>query len=217
MIAKRTEEGYSFNKDNFMNGSTMPFRPKLAIIDPNALEAIGLRNILQEVMPIVVIDHYLSLEELTSNQLEQYFHFFAPANVVLQNHQFFQENRKKTIVLVSSKSAIISNLHCLHINVPEKELVRSLLTMFQSAHPHGKNLPDNSEMTKEKALSKRELEVLCLIVKGLINKEIADKLHIGLSTVITHRRNIMDKLEMKSVSALTIYAVMHGLVDIDKI
>ena len=50
--------------------------------------------------------------------------------------------------------------------------------------------------------------------QGYINKEIADKLNIGLTTVITHRKNIMDKLGMKSVSALTIYAVMHGYVDI---
>ena len=54
-------------------------------------------------------------------------------------------------------------------------------------------------------------------VQGYINKEIADRLHIGLATVITHRKNIMEKLGMKSVSALTIYAVMHGYVDINKI
>ena len=40
---------------------------------------------------------------------------------------------------------------------------------------------------------------------------------VGLATVITHRKNIMEKLGMKSVSALTIYAVMHGYVDINKI
>jgi DNA-binding NarL/FixJ family response regulator len=59
--------------------------------------------------------------------------------------------------------------------------------------------------------------VMSLIVKGCINKEIADKLNIGMTTVITHRKNIMEKLGLKSVSALTIYAVMHGYVDINKI
>ena len=54
-------------------------------------------------------------------------------------------------------------------------------------------------------------------MQGYINKEIADQLNIGLTTVITHRKNIMEKLGMKSVSALTIYAVMHGYVDINKI
>lgn len=69
----------------------------------------------------------------------------------------------------------------------------------------------------KKNLTDREQEVMSLIVQGFINKEIADKLNIGLTTVITHRRNIMDKLGMKSVSALTIYAVMHGYVDIKDI
>jgi DNA-binding NarL/FixJ family response regulator len=58
---------------------------------------------------------------------------------------------------------------------------------------------------------------MSLIVQGYINKEIAEKLNIGLATVITHRKNIMDKLGFKSVSALTIYAVTHGYVDINKI
>ena len=73
------------------------------------------------------------------------------------------------------------------------------------------------EMLQRKVLSDREIEVMSLIVQGYINKEIADRLNIGLATVITHRRNIMDKLGFKSVSALTIYAVMHGYVDINKI
>ena len=59
--------------------------------------------------------------------------------------------------------------------------------------------------------------MLSLIVQGFINKEIADQLNIGLTTVISHRKNIMDKLGLKSVSALTIYAVMHGYVDINNI
>ena len=46
----------------------------------------------------------------------------------------------------------------------------------------------------EHELSIREIEVLILITKGLINKEIADKLHISLTTVISHRKNITEKL-----------------------
>jgi DNA-binding NarL/FixJ family response regulator len=65
--------------------------------------------------------------------------------------------------------------------------------------------------------TRREIEVMGLIVQGYINKEVADKLHIGLSTVVTHRKNIMEKLGLKSLSALTIYAVTHGYVDVDKV
>jgi len=95
--------------------------------------------------------------------------------------------------------------------------VRSILMLEQHAHAHGKNLPPMPKVLQAKILSDREIEVLALIVQGFINKEIADQLNIGLTTVITHRKNIMEKLGMKSVSALTIYAVMHGYVDISKI
>ena len=91
------------------------------------------------------------------------------------------------------------------------------MILEQHAHGKGENLPPMPEILNRKILSDREIEVMSLIVQGYINKEIADKLNIGLATVITHRKNIMDKLGMKSVSALTIYAVMHGYVDINKI
>lgn len=69
----------------------------------------------------------------------------------------------------------------------------------------------------EHELSAREIEVLTLIARGRINKEIADKLHISLTTVISHRKNITEKLGIKSVAGLTIYAVMHGYVEADSI
>ena len=69
----------------------------------------------------------------------------------------------------------------------------------------------------EHELSIREIEVLILITKGLINKEIADKLHISLTTVISHRKNITEKLGIKSVSGLTVYAVMNGYIEADRI
>ena len=69
----------------------------------------------------------------------------------------------------------------------------------------------------EHELSAREIEVLILITKGLINKEIADKLNISLTTVISHRKNITEKLGIKSVSGLTVYAVMNGYIEADRI
>lgn len=87
----------------------------------------------------------------------------------------------------------------------------------QHAHGTGQHLPPLPKVLKKKVLSDREIEVLSLIVQGYINKEIADRLNIGMTTVITHRKNIMEKLGVKSVSALTIYAVTHGYVDINNI
>ena len=194
-------------------------RPKIAIIDPNTLSALGLKAILQNVMPILTVDTFGSLSELQANDADSYYHYFTAMAVVLENMQFFNERKRKTIVLTLSLDTMsqLSDFHCLCINSPESELVRSLLMLEQHAHGKGENLPPMPAVLNKKILSDREIEVMSLIVQGYINKEIADKLNIGLATVVTHRRKIMEKLGMKSVSALTIYAVTHGYVDINKI
>ena len=194
-------------------------RPKVAILDPNTLSAVGLKQLLQNVMPIMTIDTFGSFSELEANSPDEYYHYFVAMNMVLENRPFFSSRRQKTIVLTLGLDATsqLSEFHSLCINVPENELVRSLLMLEQHAHHGGRNLPPMPQALQRKILSDREIEVMSLIAQGLINKEIADRLNIGLATVITHRKNIMDKLGLKSVSALTIYAVMHGYVDINKI
>ena len=194
-------------------------RPRIAIIDPNTLAVMGLKQMLQNVIPIMTIDTYGSFAELEANSPEDYFHYFVAMNIVLENKAFFLAHKRKTIVLTLSldNMSTLSQFNCLCINVPEQELVRALLMLEQGAHGHGEHMPPMPNVLQQKILTDREIEVMSLIVQGFINKEIANKLHIGLATVITHRKNIMEKLGMKSVSALTIYAVMHGYVDINKI
>lgn len=64
-------------------------------------------------------------------------------------------------------------------------------------------------------LGAREREVLQLIAEGLTSSEIADRLSVSTSTVETHRRNIMRKLDVHNVAALTKYAVREGLTPLD--
>ncbi len=74
---------------------------------------------------------------------------------------------------------------------------------------------DSSNVPQD--LSNREKDVVRLVVKGLTNKEIADKLFLSLHTVTTHRRNIARKLEIHSPTGLTIYAIVNGLVKIEEL
>ena len=79
------------------------------------------------------------------------------------------------------------------------------------------NLLSDNKLTQDKPesieLSNRETDVLVSLVKGLTNKEISDKLYISVHTVITHRKNIVRKTGIKSVSGLTVYALLNNLVD----
>lgn len=192
-------------------------RPHIAIVDPNTLAVLGLKSLLQNFSPLLVIDTFGSFEEIKANHPDHYVHLFVAMNIVVNNRDFFMERKRKTIVLTLSLDAGMSGFHCLSVNQPESQLLRAMFCIMQGGHSHGRNLPPLEEGASESLLSVRELQVLALIVEGYINKEIAERLNISLATVITHRRNIMEKTGVQSVSALTIYAVMHGYVDINKI
>jgi len=68
-----------------------------------------------------------------------------------------------------------------------------------------------ADLSTSEVLTDREREVLQLIAEGQSTKQIALKLHISAKTVETHRRQIMNKLDMHTVAELTKYAIRKGL------
>lgn len=98
-----------------------------------------------------------------------------------------------TIFLDDSQSLII-------------EKVRNCINSFS---------PDKSNAVS--SLTERETEVLKLVSLGNASKEIADKLNISTHTVITHRKNITEKLGIKSISGLTVYAILNKIIDTDEL
>ncbi len=77
-------------------------------------------------------------------------------------------------------------------------------------------LGKNSE-NESSDLSEREKDILKEVAQGLTNNEIADKLFISAHTVITHRKKITKKLGIKSVSGLTVYAIINGLIEMEDV
>ena len=74
----------------------MQGRPKVAIIDPNTLSSLGLKQMLQTVMPIMTVDTYGSFLELEANHPEKYFHFFVAMSIVLEHKEFFMAQDHRT-------------------------------------------------------------------------------------------------------------------------
>ena len=189
--------------------------PEIAIVAPNTLTSLGLQNLLEEIIPMATIRVFRSFAELMDDTPDMYAHYFIASQIYFEHTAFFLPRKPKTIVLAGGDNQPqLSGVPTLNIYQDEKNLIKDILRLHRYGHQQGHvaaNTPDNHD------LSAREIEVLVLITKGLINKEIADKLNISLTTVITHRKNIVEKLGIKSVSGLTIYAVMHGYVDADRI
>lgn len=78
------------------------------------------------------------------------------------------------------------------------------------------NIADEEEPDRD-ALSQREKEIVGCIVRGMTNKEIAEKLFISVHTVMTHRKNITRKLQIHSAAGLTIYAIVNKLVELSEV
>ncbi len=79
------------------------------------------------------------------------------------------------------------------------------------------NIGEDDADGEQEALSQREKEIICCVVRGMTNKETAEKLFLSIHTVITHRRNIARKLQIHSPAGLTIYAIVNKLVELSEI
>ena len=93
----------------------------------------------------------------------------------------------------------------IEINDPKQKVIAKMKQFAQDN--------DKQEKTEDVELSKREIDVLVAVAKGMMNKEIADQMNISIHTVISHRKNITRKTGIKSVSGLTVYALLNNLID----
>ncbi|MGL5937669.1 MAG: response regulator transcription factor [Phocaeicola sp.] len=196
--------------------------PEIAIIEPNRLTCLGLQSLLEELIPTATIRCFPSFDAFIADTPDMYAHYFTSAQIYFEHTPFFLPRKPKTIVLVGGENQPqLSGVPVLNCYQEEQQLVKTILGLRSQGHPHkgAKPMEYLSQMGHQKAdkLSSRESEVLVLLTKGMINKEIAEKLNISLTTVITHRKNITEKLGIKSVSGLTIYAIMNGYVEADQV
>lgn len=159
-------------------------------------------------------DHVLSIDALERMMpLKKYDYIFISPQVILNCEDQFNHLRHKTnakfIGLLQDGFARDTRTQFDEILY----LYDSESTILDVFNKLEKQLDTNT--FDKSMLSDRELDVLKLIVGGYSNKEIGEKLFISTHTVITHRKNITQKTGIKSVSGLTIFAVLNKLVEVD--
>lgn len=204
-------------------------KPAIAIIVPNTLAGIGLADIVHKMMPgaeTCLFNHFAELAACPD--ADAFFHYFVSSQELLAGASYFLQRQHKTIVLTHGDESghLPQGFHTLNVFQSESELVCSILSLANRSHKgrgaepevvkqaRGHSDTDGKSMPR---LTPREREVLCGVVEGLINKEIAARMGVSVATVITHRKNLTEKLGTRSVSALTIFAVTHGLVRSEEI
>lgn len=165
------------------------------IILDDTLQCIGLRHLLHKYFDIDTVAA-ASPDEAADSPSALYI---VSAGKFAESLDFFIPRRTRTLIAGGPGRP-------LDITRDESAIVEQLGEVLKGLE---NRVPAQSESAE---LSQREVEVLSLVAMGLINKEIADKLNISFNTVLSHRKNITAKLGIKSVSGLSVYAIMNGYI-----
>lgn len=193
--------------------------PCFAIINSNTLECTSLRNILWDVFDGVEIHAYNNMDAFIRDSNRHFVHFFVSSDIIFTCADEFETLKDQTTVISSGPNRLYEDagFNILDTSLPELELTQRL-SRLQATGKYGEartEQPDTRSVIDR--LSAREKEVLRLMIKGHINKEIASMLEISLPTAIFHRNNICMKLKTRSIGKMTVYAVMAGMIDINEI
>ena len=165
---------------------------QIAIILPDTLQSIGLQSMLTDYFPPVEISHYPTFEALSTSGNDTFDYYFTNAALFVLYADFFLPRRGKTMVLIDGAKGEggLSATNHITIKASQEIIIEQLEQLFTG---------ENNSISSEN------------------NKEIADKLNISLNTVLSHRKNITTKLGIKTVSGLTFYAIMNGIISGDDI
>ncbi len=192
-------------------------RTNIAIVEPSDIIYEGIVNILLKNESHYYIFRALTIDELNILCAKENLHVvILNPNLIINRGNDFSK-LKKTYTTMSWIGLIYSYFDSelmmkfddiINITDPETVITKKLSRSSDKCYCHDTNQED---------LSEREIEVLIELIKGLSNKEIADTLNISVHTVISHRKNIIDKTGIKSLSGLTIYAISKKIMQIDQV
>lgn len=173
---------------------------KIAVIGLTTIEYIAIKSI-SENSPHSYIEG-VNPDDICSGTGEHFDKFVVSADIFANYTDFFLPRKSKTLILCDGTAITSSNI----VSVGRNGDLIDVISTFE------KFFKEDSDQEETSELSAREIEVLKELAKGLTIKEIADKLCISANTATSHRKNISSKLGIRSVSGLSVYAIMHGLI-----
>lgn len=128
-------------------------------------------------------------------------------NAPEKDHLKFLQTQFRGRIMIIGNEQMEADFHPYLILPNDNEM-----TVFQKLEAYLSTPEIKAESIQNETLSARETDILKEVALGYSNKEIADHLFISINTVITHRKNITDKLGIKTIAGLTVYALMNKLI-----
>lgn len=182
-------------------------KASFVIIHPSSIFSQGLKCILQKISPfqIYCFRNTREFEDKTRQIKGIPQLIFADSSLSDILISFMIKHAHKNTKLIFIGEHEIKGYSRLSNQTSEDQL-KEIVSNWQ-------NTISISETPQKTKLTQRELDVLRLLVLGYTTKEIAENLFISDHTVISHRKNITKKLAIKSLSGLTVYAIINNLID----
>jgi DNA-binding NarL/FixJ family response regulator len=191
----------------------MSTNKRIVIIEPYAMIAQGLRLMIDEikgyeVSAIIADSHYI--ERIVP----------LHPDIIIVNPSLIDIKKRGELEDMSQRlpNTLFAALVYQYV---DPEVLRYFKTTIEISDSREKiavklrqMLETGEQQTESTELSDREKEILVAVAKGLTNKSIAEQYHLSIHTVITHRKNLTRKTGIKSVSGLTVYAILNNLIDI---
>ena len=174
---------------------------EIAVITPDTLVYMGLRSVVRD-MSGCRVTRFTSFGEYAACRRESFDLTITDADIFAAHAHHFVPRRGKTAVIASAAQSE-RGITVISRNGDESDVIETLENALSGLRS------DEGQLAQ---LSPREIDVLKQVAIGLTNKEIADRLGISVNTVLTHRKNITAKLGIRSVSGLSVYAMMNGYI-----
>ena len=189
---------------------------KIVIAEPSPIVAAGLLKFFEDLNQIHVVSVVDNLDDLNDKMIvhnpdmlivNPLMMGYTNNNLIKQITQAYPE----TICIALVTTFIDKNFlryfrEVIELSDNKQKVANKIFNLIN-------NSDDSSSQNESIDLSNRETDVLVCVAKGMTNKDISDMLNISVHTVITHRKNIVKKTGIKSVSGLTVYALLNNLVE----
>lgn len=185
------------------------------IITPDFLQAHGLKTLLEDIFSDENFSFTLTTDDIKINPTKCDL-LFVRSDYYFSLYNKLAPVKNKTIVLNKGQSLGVTDISVLNIFQDQDSLIDDLNNLCISKL-NQRTSGNQQSIDNKFELSDREIEVLALIAKGYMNKTIADELNISINTVLTHRKNLTSKLGIKTVSGMTMYAILNGLISAEDI
>ncbi|PID90162.1 MAG: hypothetical protein CSA97_04340 [Bacteroidetes bacterium] len=190
--------------------------PRAMIITPHILVAEGLKKLLEVTYPGIRVDTHThsgpSTMDYTDTSLRLLIVDAAQAFYV---PRIILSLRRK---LPACAIVALEMGHTgVHHHIQFDDTINTLMTPDQVINAMRDLLTVHDKSPSAPQLTKREMDVLKRFVMGMTAREIAEHLFISVHTVATHRKKLSQKLGIKSVSGMAIYAVSLGLLQPEEV